>query len=437
MKKRKTFLLVFLSACLLSQMALANGLNLNSLGTKALTMGGAFVGLADDFSAIYWNPAGIAQFDRRHFGFYGTDILPTQKYIMDVETPMGMVRMVNARTERKHYLSGLAAYYHPLSDRVVVGLGAYVPSGLGSNWNGADFMNISMGRTYDWMSKIGLITFAPSVALKVSEKLFIGASLNINYGFFNIALHAGSEPNPLDPTEDIDLGQYEEDMSGWGYGATVGMLFHLNEKISFGASFRTPSKVKFSGEASISNLSLLGMNDTTEVERDVTWPMWIAGGVAFKPIEELTLTGDLQWTQWSKLDVIGTDYLDPLWAAMMGATGDDERPLYWNDALQIRLGAEYRLKLIALRAGYYYDPSPAPDRTMNVLLPNYDFQVITLGVGYNLNGLQLDFGLEYMMGKDRSVSSERVMTDPEWESAMPGQYSMNIIVPNISISYRF
>jgi len=36
----------------------ANGLSLNGLGSKAVSMGGAFIGLADDFSLVYWNPAG-------------------------------------------------------------------------------------------------------------------------------------------------------------------------------------------------------------------------------------------------------------------------------------------------------------------------------------------------------------------------------------------
>jgi len=66
MKKGRIFFSSITLLCFLSPLALANGLNLNSLGTRALTMGGAFVGLADDFSAIYWNPAGIAQFDTKY-----------------------------------------------------------------------------------------------------------------------------------------------------------------------------------------------------------------------------------------------------------------------------------------------------------------------------------------------------------------------------------
>jgi len=452
MKRGKLCFSVITFLCLLSSTVLANGLNLNSLGTRALTMGGAFVGLADDFSAIYWNPAGIAQFKKKYFGFYGTDIIPSSTYKLTPDIlGIGAFPLVNAKTADKHYLSGLAAYYHPVSDNVVAGLGVYVPSGLGNSWDGADFANIANNNpSLEWRSKIGIVTISPALAFKVNDKISVGATLNINYGMFDIAMHAGATEAPL-PV--VDLRQYEESMTGWGYGATLGILVKPSEMFSFGATFRTASTVKFSGDATITGMFDLGtaigteLNQTSDLEREVTWPMWLAGGVAFKPLEGLTLTGDVQWTQWSKIDVLETNYLDPFWNAMMEGSGDDERPMHWKDALQIRFGAEYRVKNFALRGGYYKDPSPAPDTTMNVLLPNYDFNVVTFGFGYVLNGLQLDFGVEYLMGKERSVPYDVVSTilppyfeiqlDEAYESAMPGAYTMKIIVPTLSVSYRF
>ncbi|MDH5468263.1 MAG: outer membrane protein transport protein, partial [Candidatus Aminicenantes bacterium] len=294
MKKGKLCVSVILFLCFSSSLALANGLNLNSLGTRALTMGGAFVGLADDFSTIYWNPAGMAFFSKKYFGFYGTDVIPTQEFTLDVDIPP-LVRLVGAETETKHYLSGLVAYYHPVSEKVVVGFGVYVPSGLGATWNGEDFAVLSNNNQFlDWKSKIGLITFSPGIGFQVSEKLAVGVTFNINYGLFNLAMHAGSTEAPL-PV--VDLGQYEDSMKGWGYGATVGVLFKPIDKLSIGATFRSASTVKFKGESTISGMAALGLSETSDTERSVTWPMWLAVGAAFQPVEGLTLTGDLQWTQ--------------------------------------------------------------------------------------------------------------------------------------------
>jgi len=47
-------------ACLLALPATAGAQSLDTVGARAQGMGGAFVGVADDASAIYWNPAGLA-----------------------------------------------------------------------------------------------------------------------------------------------------------------------------------------------------------------------------------------------------------------------------------------------------------------------------------------------------------------------------------------
>ncbi|MCK4336333.1 MAG: outer membrane protein transport protein, partial [Candidatus Aminicenantes bacterium] len=152
MKTGKKLLTIGVFLVFLSTMALANGLNLNSIGSRAMAMGGAFVGLADDFSTAYWNPAGMAQFTKKTFGFYGSDVIPSQSYKFDM---LGMT-LVDAQTPTKHYFSGMGAYYHPINEKLVVGVSVYVPSGLGAAWDGADFSLISSGQTYKWESQVGM-----------------------------------------------------------------------------------------------------------------------------------------------------------------------------------------------------------------------------------------------------------------------------------------
>jgi len=439
MKKIKIVWLSLLLVLGATSFALANGLNLNSLGSRALAMGGAFVGLADDYSTIFWNPAGIAQFKTKYFGFYGTDIIPSGSYLFQIPTEAGLLTLVDAKTKTKHYLSGLAAYYYPINENLVAGVGVYVPSGLGAAWNGDDFTKITNNTSYMWESLVRMVTIAPAISYKINEMVSVGATLNINYGMFSIKTHAGNTEIPVPPYE-LDLGQYDESLNGWGLGATFGVLVKPSEMFSFGATVRTPSKVKLGGDVSISNIDLLSPNfkNQSEAERNVTWPWWVAGGVAFRPIEGLTLTGDLQWTQWSKIDEFVTTYKDPYWDLLMTASGQNIMPMKWRDRLQIRFGAEYMLnENLACRGGYYYDPSPVPAKTLNVLLPSFDFNVITLGLGYSLNGLVIDFGFEMLLGKKREVKYAHWLLDPNFASSMPGFYDMSVYVPNISISYKF
>jgi long-chain fatty acid transport protein len=449
MKKKRTIWLALLLFVGLNSLASANGFNLNSLGTRALAMGGAFVGLADDFSAIFWNPAGVAQFKTKSLGFYFTDILPSGSYLLQVPTEAGLLTVVDAKTKTKHYLSGMAAYYQPLNKSLVAGIGVYIPSGLGSVWKGEQFIGLQdyeldlppgqHSSSYLWESRIGMVTIAPVVSYKVNDMLSIGATLNINYGMFTLKRWAGGAAIPQPPYA-LDLGQYENSLNGWGVGATFGVLYKPNKKLSFGATVRTPSKLSLSGNISIQNIDLLSSNfkNQSEASMSFTSPWWIAAGLALRPINDLTITADLQWTNWSKENVLETTFKDPFWSLFMEASGGNMMPLKWKNALQVRFGAEYMIyQNVALRAGYYYDPSPAPDKTMNVLLPVHDFNVITVGLGYDLNGLVIDFGFEAFFGKGREVDFAKWLLDPDYKTAMPGKYGMNIYVPNISISYKF
>jgi long-chain fatty acid transport protein len=329
------------------------------------------------------------------------------------------------------------AYYHPVSDRLVLGFGAYTPSGIGIKWPESGLAPLSGGGSFDWSSKVGLFSLSPLVAYKINDMISVGAALNVNYGMFSINMHAGHAELPMPPYA-LDLGQYEESLSGWGLGATFGVLVKPSDRLSFGLTIRTPSKVTFKGDGLISNLDMLGFSETSDVERSITFPLWIAGGVAVRPLDRLLVTADIQWTKWSSVKALDAAFADPAWKAMMALSGRDSQKMDWSDKVQIRLGAEYTLSdALALRAGYYYDPSPAPDTTLNILLPSYTYNVVTAGVGYKVAGLQVDFGIEYLMGKDRDVLYMKTLTDPSYATAMAGAYRMNILVPNISVGYRF
>jgi len=109
----------------------ANGLSLNSIGPKALGMGGAFVGLADDGSAIYWNPAGLLG-QSNEVNLSGADIIPIGNYTYAAAG-------VDADQVQNNYMSpDLFANYS--MDKMAFGLGIYVPAGLGAEYEGKDLL---------------------------------------------------------------------------------------------------------------------------------------------------------------------------------------------------------------------------------------------------------------------------------------------------------
>ena len=170
----------------------------------------------------------------------------------------------------------------------------------------------------------------------------------------------------------------------------------------------------------------LQTTSTSDFDRQVAWPEWIAGGIAFHPADNWVITADVQWSQWSKSESVFTaTYNDPVWEKLLSASGSDKFKLNWKDATQVRVGAEYTVNADwKVRAGYYYDPAPAPDETYNILFPDVTYNAITAGASYKLtNQLFVDAGLEYEIGKDRNLTS--------------GTYGVNIFAWSLGLSYAF
>ena len=427
---RKKIVSALVIMFLVPGLAMSNGLNLNGLGSKAVAMGGAFIGLADDFSLIYWNPAGAGFLRQPLFGSYVTDLIPTNHY----EVTLAPDLTIKAKTKLSHYLGFLAAYYRPLTDNLVIGLGTYTPAGLGANWNGQDFQPMTAGVNYDWTSKIGMISISPLIAWRVSDSLSLGATFNVNYGMFSLKRWAGE----MQLGTLVDLGQYEESLHGWGWGLTLGILAKPADWLSAGLTVKTPSTIYFKGTATMFTLGYLGYPENSGLKRNIRWPWFVGAGLALKPTSDLTITADAQWTGWSVIKSMNTTYLDPVWAMMMAQTGKNSLIMDWKDRLQLRFGLEYKVKSnFALRAGYYYDPTPTPDYSLNVLLPSFNFQGIAAGFAYEWKGLSINWGLEYLAGKKREVTINELIAAGTLDQAMPGIYRMNLIVPSVSVAYKF
>ncbi|MEI7813097.1 MAG: outer membrane protein transport protein [Ignavibacteria bacterium] len=419
----KKVILVFLTLFIVTSASIfSNGLSLNSVGARALGMGGAFVGLANDYSTIYWNPAGIGQLKGNYIGVFSTDVIPLGTF--KSEKPY-----VNTKTEVNHYISpNLMGYigFEPLKD-FTFGFGVYVPAGLGAEWNGADMKAYSMGQEMIWKSKIAVVNISPAVSYKFSDDLSAGIAVNIFYGMFDLSR---PETNDL-----LGVGQYKESSTGLGYGITVGALYKVNDMLSIGASVRTKTKVTMSGNASntlMPRVPLQNIPETTDFDRDVAWPLWIAGGIAIRPMPEWVITVDVQLSQWSKSETeFDTKFKNEKWVSLTTPTGKNKFILNWKDATQFRLGSEYILtKDFTVRGGFYIDPAPAPDETYNILFPSISYNGVAVGASYSFSSFTIDAGYEYLFGKDRVITTA---SDTKYN----GTHGMDIPAVSLGIGYNF
>jgi len=407
MSKIRTTLISLALIIAISSTAFANGLSLNSVGARALGMGGAFVGVANDATALYWNPAGLAG-QQSSILVFGTDIIPMATYKMDLAG-------IDAKVNSNHYLSPNAFFNYNMG-KLSLGLGVYVPAGLGAEWNATDF---GYPEGYDFLSKIGVVNISPAVAYQVTDKFSVGLAVNVYYAMFDM-----SQP----VVAGAGVYQFEESSTGLGYGATLGLKYDLNEMFTFGATFRTKTNVTMSGTAKNPAFAAYGAPES-EFDRDVTWPTWIAGGVAIRPNDKLTIAVDGQLSMWSENQELVAVFENAAWDAAMSAGGGDTFELKWKDALQLRLGVEYLLsENVVGRVGYYYDPAPAPDETVNVLFPSSTNNVVTGGLSYKMGQMCFTGAAEYLLGAERDI--EMVA-----ENAMPGVHQMDVFAFSLGFTY--
>lgn len=230
--RKSNSLIIFPLLIFSGSIAFGNGLSLNSIGAKALVMGGAYVGLTNDYTAIFWNPAGLKQVPSPQLAVFFTGVMPNGTYKF---ANYG----IDAKMEANVYpCPGLMGYL-PLfgGEKVTAGLGAYVDAGLGAEWDGKDLLafggpselmpgvaNPFAGKRYEWMSQIAVFNVSPGVSYQVNEKVTIGAALNIFYGMMDMkravdALDVTKNPASPSPGEDnmVD-NQYEQTGSGLGLG---------------------------------------------------------------------------------------------------------------------------------------------------------------------------------------------------------------------------
>jgi hypothetical protein len=144
------------------------------IGARAVGMGGAFVAVANDPSAIYWNPAGVASMVRReaaisHVSWPADITYDHITYIAPVKSLGGSVGIqfgvlstdIEETTEERPFGTGVTfgyadwqagvTYSSRLTDRLLVGVGAkYVHQDLGADVGGTSANNllVDLGTIY-------------------------------------------------------------------------------------------------------------------------------------------------------------------------------------------------------------------------------------------------------------------------------------------------
>jgi len=460
--KRSKLTVMLLAGALLAlpvANALAAGYNLGGEGSKATAMGGAFRAIADDWSAMYWNPAGIAG-QRNSFTLQFKGLMPMTTVTPSRQAGPVYTAKTEYQTESAMYPAGALAVVYGINNKLTAGFSVFAPTAAGATWK--DFVQIdptlygSVARdATDWESSLTVIDIHPTVAYKVNEKFRVGLGIAIKYATITMQLPYAIPGVPIPPYDYMyALGKL--DGTGMGFGGNVGLMYDVTPKLHLGATFTMPTTVKLSGTMT----QTLYMWDLTPVmgpfppydgsklsadmdtKADFTLPMEAGFGVAYDVNPKLTVSFDIAYTNWAAVDTVK---LELSGKDAFGADATDTHlSLMYENTIRYSVGASYQaMDKLNLRLGYYYDPSAIPDDHLTPLILDVAAkQDISFGLGYKINEkLSCEGYFEYVFTGTRKIKKlyldPSVSEDSDQRGNIPGKWKLTLPVFGVSFQYNF
>ena len=367
--------------------------NTFGLGARTMGMGGAFLAVADDFTTLYWNPAGLAQI--RKFELFGS--LSHSEQNTATEFTRGRTTEADSSKTRPNSI-GLVYPLYANRGGFAFALGYNRPQNFDSEIaiQGVDpsadsvFSGFDVDEITSNSGGIGIWSFGMGVF--ISKNILLGGSIDFWQGSsFNELNSAAEDINSIDPEIEGFAFHDTVDREYSGLSGRVGVLAFAGENVTLGGTVTLPVDLEVSElweqqtTVQFDNGDEIVEGDKGSILFDIERPFQFGGGVAIKFLEKrLTLAGDMQFTDWTQ-----TEY-DPLPAE----DAQDNFSRYYDSTIQMRVGAEYRIPGIetSVRVGYFRDPIPFQDRDID---DDRDF--LTIGVGKVFDQI-IKFDVAYMRG---------------------------------------
>jgi len=401
---------------------LASGFQINEHGSKAMALGGAFAGLANDPSAIYFNPAGITQLMGTHILGGATIILPRSSF-------RGPAPSIEESKLEDQVFNPIHLYAtHQLDEKLFLGFGVGNNYGLGTKWE-----NDWVGRFMAVETEIRTFFFNLVASYQVSEAVSIGFGGVFTYG--DVLIGRSQNLSPFDGEAYVEL-----EGTGTGAGFTAGILAKATEALSFGLSYRSQVRIDFDGDATTSEFpsQFDGLLPHGSITAPLTTPENITFGIALKPLKNVTLTADYQyvgWDSYDKLEVNFGEYKDSDTGELVVLASERN----YDNSFIARVGLEYVMdNNLALRGGFLYDSNPVQDERLDPTLPDSDRLGINGGFGYDISdNFLVEASYLYLRFDERKITNSVESYSGIEDSAAPMNGVYNSVAHLISLSFTY
>lgn len=419
--------LLALALCYGSPSLQAAGFSIYEEGGRGMGFAGAFTAIADDPSAIFHNPAGIAFLKGKQIYFGATLVNPSSDFVgADPSPGQGVTETGNVGA-----IPVPTVYYtHQFSDRLVFGVGLSTPFGLKTAWANPDTYT---GRFLSIEADLKTFSINPTVAYKLADRLSIAVGLDIRLSKVKLVRRVGATHPVTKATVDVAEATLESDFNS-GVGFNLGILAKPSDNLSVGASYRHKVQVSYTGTGVFRQIPTgLAPFDAavaaglppvaTPLVTSIEFPSVASAGFSYN-WTDWRVAADVVFFQWSTFDRL------PIRFTEFPRLSQDVVEEYEN-SWQFRTGVERRLgEAWAVRGGYFFDQSPSPAASVSPLLPDADRNGFSLGGTWRHRSFKVDVAAWYLAFKDRST--EGVNRDN-----YNGTYSNSALNVGVSLGYQF
>ncbi|HEY6147983.1 MAG TPA: outer membrane protein transport protein, partial [Thermoanaerobaculia bacterium] len=287
------------------------GFQVMTQGAKAMGMGLAFTAVADDPSAIFYNPAGLGW--QKHFeAQIGSSFLTKVKGDFEGANPFPGAGSSGKQHKTTFVVPTVYAVV-PLTQELNFGLGVFAPYGLGFRWDNADTWP---GRFISQNAVVQTADINPVFSYQLLPELSIAAGADYRFSKVQLERNVGAinvfSQSVVDVAH-VKLNSTLTDNHGWGWNA--GILYKPIPQFSLGAAYRSKIKVDYEGTSKFTQI-LTGNaafdaavaaglpTGTPAVTTAIEFPATLNLGAAFNLPGDFTFSLEADWTKWTSFNAL-------------------------------------------------------------------------------------------------------------------------------------
>ena len=380
-------------------------------GARAMGLGGAFIAVADDATAVSFNPAGLAQLLQPEVSFVARGTQRNVGYEDFATTGQGRFMAVSDTVTGSTRLDPLfASATAPLrlGGRNLV-LQFSIQRAFAQNEDGDRTLNefpevtgsgvpTHLAQSINQSGQIDLYSFA--VAYEVSQRILLGVAYNQWRGRWSLESASVQTAGPATTTL-----AFRQTNALDGGNFNLGLIWRW-PTWSLGLVRQTGFHADYTFTTALDTSLVPGPGTSRRVTTGLHWPSSTGLGFAFRPADRWLVTADLTHTLWSTTRYMsGATYLNG--QSFFDFDKGDRTP----NATAVHMGLEHlwltdRNWIIPLRVGLSREPQPVEDRYTG---EQRVMKWASIGSGFKRGAMSLD--LAYRYGWSRRQASQFLEID--------------------------